>query len=153
MSKHYIRLDGEKIIWAFSDAFEKPIEGDICINEEGGRHYNLQIFDDFGRYNYELAYGEVVGRSDEEKDKDPEYIALLEREFKNQVRKLLQESDYTQIPDVPVTDEDRIKWKNWRAQLRNLEFGDEIPPAPNYVFDEEGNLIEIVPEPWWKFWK
>ena len=40
-NKHYIRLDGNIVIKGFSDAFETPLESDICINEKGGRHFEL----------------------------------------------------------------------------------------------------------------
>ena len=46
MAKHYIRLDGELIIKGFSDDFEQPEEGDICIVENGGRQFQL-----FGKTN------------------------------------------------------------------------------------------------------
>lgn len=42
MSKHYIRIDKEnKIIYGFSSDFEKPLPTDICINENGGRQFEL----------------------------------------------------------------------------------------------------------------
>ena len=31
-NKHYIRLDGNVVIKGFSDAFETPLDTDICIN-------------------------------------------------------------------------------------------------------------------------
>lgn len=41
-NKHYIRLDvNNYIIKGFSDAFEQPEESDTCINQEGGRHFEL----------------------------------------------------------------------------------------------------------------
>lgn len=41
-NKHYIRIDDNNhIIKGFSDAFEEPVEFDICINEEGGRQFEL----------------------------------------------------------------------------------------------------------------
>ncbi len=41
-NKHYIRLDVNNCIMkGFSDAFEQSEEGDICINQEGGRHFEL----------------------------------------------------------------------------------------------------------------
>lgn len=41
-NKHYIRTDDRGvIIHGFSDAFEQPIETDICINEYGGRQFRL----------------------------------------------------------------------------------------------------------------
>jgi hypothetical protein len=42
MYKHYIRLDeNNNIIYGFSDAFEQTQENDICINENGERHFEL----------------------------------------------------------------------------------------------------------------
>ena len=41
-NKHYIRVDEHnRIIKGFSDAFEKPLETDICINENGGRQFEI----------------------------------------------------------------------------------------------------------------
>lgn len=41
-NKHYIRIDEKnRIIEGFSDAFENPLETDICINENGGRQFEL----------------------------------------------------------------------------------------------------------------
>jgi len=40
--KHYIRTDAKnRIIHGFSSAFESPQDGDILINENGGRHFEL----------------------------------------------------------------------------------------------------------------
>lgn len=40
MNKHYIRHDSNGfVIKGFSDAFEQPLETDICICEDGGRHF------------------------------------------------------------------------------------------------------------------
>ena len=51
-NKHYIRVVDGIVTKGFSDAFEEPTETDICINEKGGRHFeideviNPQMFDD-----------------------------------------------------------------------------------------------------------
>lgn len=46
-NKHYIRIDSHNnVIKVFSDAFEQPQPGDICIAEEAGRHFEL-----FGQVN------------------------------------------------------------------------------------------------------
>lgn len=54
MAKHYIRLDGIFITKSFSTDFEQPLETDICVNEDGGRHYNLNLYDN--EYLYALKY-------------------------------------------------------------------------------------------------
>ena len=39
---------------------------------------------------------------------------------------LLTDSDWTQLPDAPITSEKREEWKQWRQYLRDLptEFAD-----------------------------
>lgn len=40
-NKHYIRVVDGIVTKGFSDAFENPSESDICINEKGGRHFEI----------------------------------------------------------------------------------------------------------------
>ncbi|MGN6715300.1 hypothetical protein [Anaerocolumna jejuensis] len=61
-NKHFIRLDANScIIKGFSDAFEQPEDGDICINQEGNRHFELSgqvnpsLFDGYGCLEYKYA--------------------------------------------------------------------------------------------------
>lgn len=63
-NKHYIRVENTLVVKGFSDAFETPLETDICINEKGGRHFtingeiNPSLYDENGchvyRYDTEL---------------------------------------------------------------------------------------------------
>ena len=42
MAKHYIVIDQQnRVLRGFSDDFEQPDESAICINEDGGRHFEL----------------------------------------------------------------------------------------------------------------
>lgn len=34
-NRHYIRAEGGLVTKGFSDAFETPLQSDICINEQG----------------------------------------------------------------------------------------------------------------------
>ena len=43
--------------------------------------------------------------------------------------KLLQESDYTQLPDVPLTDEKRSEWVTYRASLRDISSQSSYPDS------------------------
>jgi hypothetical protein len=53
MTKHYIRLDQNgTIIHRFSTDFEQPIQGDICVNENGERQYNLDLYDKRGLFKW-----------------------------------------------------------------------------------------------------
>ena len=68
--KHFIRLDADKnIIYSFSDAFEQPQAGDICINEQGGRQFELlgqvnpALRNMQGVYLYRYANKKVVAKT------------------------------------------------------------------------------------------
>ena len=77
MSKHYIRIDNNRIITkGFSTDFEKPQENDICINEDGGRHFELlgqinpSLLNMQGVYLYKYENGEITKRTEEEIGRD-----------------------------------------------------------------------------------
>lgn len=59
--KHYIRVDENGlIIKSFTTAFEQPLDGDICVNEDGGRHFNLELFDDENLPALKYKRGEIM---------------------------------------------------------------------------------------------
>lgn len=73
-NKHYIRLDANNhIIKGFSDAFEEPLETDICITEEGGRHFELfdtinpPIVDITGCHLFKYVNNNVLETTEEER--------------------------------------------------------------------------------------
>jgi hypothetical protein len=72
-NKHYVRLDTEnRVIKGFSDAFEQPTDGDICINEQGGRHFEISgvinppLINEAGIYLYKYVDGTVLERTADE---------------------------------------------------------------------------------------
>ena len=74
-NKHYVRIDENgNIIKGFSDAFEKPQEGDIVITEQAGRHFRLPFHNQVnpplqtneGIPLYKYEDGEVKARGEEE---------------------------------------------------------------------------------------
>lgn len=79
-NKHYIRTRADGgIVDGFSDAFRKPSDGDICINEQGGYQFRLypdgeenpMLFEGFGSVPlYKWTGSEVVRRSEDELDAD-----------------------------------------------------------------------------------
>lgn len=45
MNKHYIEVDvNNNVIKAFSDAFEQPTVNSILVNENGDRHFHLNLY-------------------------------------------------------------------------------------------------------------
>jgi len=107
MAKHYIRLDGTTIIKGFSDAFETPEETDILINEDGGRHFEIEIdseiltnpslIDDSGKYKYKYESDTVSEKTESEKwelqEKKDGQISLTKSEASN----LLSPTDWKVI--------------------------------------------------------
>lgn len=72
-NRHYIRADEyHNIIKGFSDAFEQPQAGDICIVEEAGRHFELlgeinpSLMGMDGVYLYHYTGDEVRAKTPEE---------------------------------------------------------------------------------------
>lgn len=89
--KHYIRLKENDviIIKRFSSAFEEPQEGDICVNEDGGRHFNDPITNERGQYDRQWISGQEILRSREVLDAEwlerppepPSEIELIGRQL------------------------------------------------------------------------
>lgn len=84
--KHYIRLDGIKIIKGFSDAFEQPKTGDICINEDGDRHFmindaiNPAVNNEQGIPLYKYDKGKVIARTATEINADVVIVPVVPTE-------------------------------------------------------------------------
>lgn len=73
--KHYIRTDAAGvIIHRFSNAFEEPLPSDICVNEDGGRHYNDPVTNERGQFFARWDETQEVARSQTELD--AEYAAI-----------------------------------------------------------------------------
>lgn len=67
--KHYIRInENNKIIYAFSDAFEQPLETDILIGETEERHCQFQVFSEkyFTKYKYKYINGQIIEKTEDE---------------------------------------------------------------------------------------
>lgn len=77
MARHFIITDElGRVLRGFSDDFEQPDASAICINEDGGRHFELNgavnppMTDYSGVPLYKLDGVKVVARSQEELDAD-----------------------------------------------------------------------------------
>ena len=81
MAKHFIITDElGRILRGFSDDFEQPEASAICINEDGGRHFELNgvinppMTDCNGVSLYKLDGGKVIARTQTELDADKPVI-------------------------------------------------------------------------------
>jgi hypothetical protein len=116
MAKHYITKDKDGIIInAFSDSFEKPQQDDICIEENGGRHYNLDLKDSNGDYKYKYENDEVIEIVGDRRDINKELLKIrLKR------NSLLKDTDWVILPDVPISTISKTAFETYRQELRDL---------------------------------
>lgn len=56
---------------------------------------------------------------------------------------LLKQSDWTQLPDSPLAQEEKTAWKNYRQQLRDLTQTIDIS---NINYWDDGVINSIVPK-------
>jgi hypothetical protein len=74
--RHYIRVNKRsEIIHGFSDAFEKPRKGDVCVNERGGLQFSLlgtenpALINSVGVYLFLHTKNNIRKRTDEEQNR------------------------------------------------------------------------------------
>lgn len=82
--RHYIRTNEQAVvIHGFSNAFEEPQEGDICINDVADRHFRLPLYTDSSQHRYKFQGGQLIERSEDELqaelDADPDRYKELRR--------------------------------------------------------------------------
>lgn len=70
------------------------------------------------KIDYIIKDGVPVKRETEESDKLR--VEKAKNGLKAKVISLLKDSDWTQLPDVPLTKEQKAAWKKYRKQLRDL---------------------------------
>ncbi|WP_163854653.1 hypothetical protein [Paenibacillus elgii] len=76
--KHYVRIDAAGlIIHGFSTAFETPEPTDICIDENAGRHFTLDLRNDRGQFRYRYEKGAIAERNQSELDAEWEARPLV----------------------------------------------------------------------------
>lgn len=125
-NKIYARADGAgTVIRIFSEAFEQPQEGDICIDETNTDRHGAQaypVLDENGFFNYEIKSGRLAER---DKTQDMQREANLRRIL--ELKRLLRESDYKALKyaDGALTEEEyspaRIQRQAWRDEINELE--------------------------------
>jgi len=111
-TKHYIRLNGIFIIKAFSTAFEQPIDGDICVNEDGGRHYNLNIYNANGLPNLKYINGEILETTDidlADKIAEREACILANPSMETRIKKMEDEIKVMKAKDLQLDEKKQDK--------------------------------------------
>ena len=105
----YIRVKETNLIKGFSDVFEDPIEGDICIDESDTRHFHIEgetnptMCNGEGVYLYKYINGQIIKKTEEEieaeKKKDPDTKPVTAQE---QLDTLCASIDYILLEVIPA---------------------------------------------------
>lgn len=105
MNKHYITVDGNSLVTkAFSDAFEQRLDTDICVNENGGRHYNLNLTREDGLPKYKYIDGVFT-----ETTEDDFPIRVKHLELEVELQKILDWMDDTDYIPNKIVREDWLR--------------------------------------------
>lgn len=105
------------------------LESEIADNVPSGCSY--QEFDG-DPLNKKLVDGELI-----DLEIEPFLFAMTLRDSRNA---LLTQSDWTQLPDSPLTESDKIAWQAYRQELRDLpESYPEATPIDEVVFPNPPN--------------
>lgn len=83
-----------------------------------GNYFEGGLYTEDGIPRYKLEDGHPVERTDAEIEADR--VPILEAQIREQRNKLLSESDWTQIPDNPLSQSERESWATYRKQLRDI---------------------------------
>ena len=105
----YIRVKETNIIRGFSDIFEDPIEGDICIDESDTRHFHIEgeinptMCNGEGVYLYKYMNEQIVKKTEEEiaaeKQSEPEVKPVTAQD---QLDTLCASIDYILLEVIPA---------------------------------------------------
>ena len=102
-----------------SEAYDNETEGFL----EG--HYDA--------INYKIVDGVPILRSENEKQSlISERDVYTVESLRSERDKLLAASDWTQLPDSPLSDSKKAEWVTYRQQLRDLPANTPDPSSPNY---------------------
>jgi hypothetical protein len=141
-NKHYININEDNYITnGYSDAFQEPNDDDICINEEGGRHFELlgvinpQLLNEDGCYIYKYEDGKVRKATEEEiYEQETAYMATI-----NYFRGLRTEAfisiDFYQKYLVynDLTDEQKEALATYRRAWLDVTDTRVVPTKPDWM--------------------
>ena len=103
----YIRVKDTNIVKGFSDVFEEPIEGDICIDESDTRHFHIAgeinptICNMDGVYLYKYIDGEIIKKTDEEIAAETPAPVVVPNPLQIQIDSLIASMDFILLEFMP----------------------------------------------------
>jgi len=93
----------------------------------------------------ELSEEEILEREAKEAYARDILPSILLENLRSVRNKLLAESDWTQVPDSPLTEEQRGEWRTYRQELRNLPSSLTEEQYRELVRDENHELWPVPP--------
>lgn len=108
------------------EQLERDREFELLLEEEQKKIEEQQkkVEEEYNKYQEELR----LKREEKERNRDYWQEFRMIRNYK------LLSSDWTQIPDAPITEDQKLAWKNYRQQLRDLP--ENISDPKRLVLDE-----------------
>lgn len=104
----YIRVDlNNNIIKGFSDVFEAPIEGDICIDDSDTRHFHIAgeanppLCNVDGVYLYKYIDGEIVKKTADEITAETPAPVVVPNPLQIQIDSLIASMDFILLEFMP----------------------------------------------------
>lgn len=133
--KKYIKIDNDgNIIQLIQPQYDNPIDGYIAIDDDGvsalthyykdGQLIKYTDLEQADKNNYKRGFKWVptIGWVDQRDEETRNKETLQQNKTKR--NQLLAESDWTQMPDVSITN--KTDWAVYRQQLRDMTDSDLI---------------------------
>jgi len=115
LAKHYIRVNENNFITrGFTTDFEQPELGDICVDEDGGRHFEREILRPDGLPALKYENEEIVRTLDE--DLISELRILTLRDEKEQLVQALRQEHFSEWFEASL-DDSAVRVKEIETEL------------------------------------
>ena len=111
------------IIYSSTEVIRKANTDEFSVSvsaSDGGYQYTADTFPNYYANELEVVDGVIQVKATVEADRA---IALLQDQkdiLRGERNELLQQSDWTQVPDSPLTDAKKTEWATYRQALRDL---------------------------------
>ena len=111
------------IIYSSTEVIRKTNTDEFSASvaaSNGGYQYTADTFPDYYANELEVVDGVIQVKATVEADR---FTALLQDQkeiLRGERNELLKQSDWTQVPDSPLTDAKKTEWATYRQALRDL---------------------------------
>lgn len=111
------------IIYSSTEVIRKAITDEFSVSvaaEVDGYQYTADIFPDYTVDELEVVNGVIQIKATWEADRAAVLLQDQKDFLRSERNELLKLSDWTQVPDSPLTDAKKTEWATYRQALRDL---------------------------------